>query len=296
MRFARFPALAALLVSALPLALRAQSTAPPPPVPRVNHPALLAMKWQLLAGSDTFGNRTVFDMIELLHHMTVHHLELCQQPLSSQWRQVRVDDDMPPPQLAALQARLKSTHMDIVSWLPGGPDGEAAWRRELAFARQLHVKNVITTQDPSRFLDGLANEFDLNIVTFYPPHMIDTAMMQRQLQGLSPRSGVLASVAAWQRSGGDPAAMIHALGSRVIEIHFSDVDAHGHSVPLGSGTVDVKAICAELKRQNFHGQMEVQWLSDGPPFDFSQQNERFVQAVNAFSSAVTAATGIPEKE
>jgi sugar phosphate isomerase/epimerase len=209
--------------------------------------------------------------------------------------QVRVGPDLSDAQLAALLAKLKSVHMDVVSWVPGGPDGDAAWRRELGFAKQLHVKNVITTQDPSPKLDRLANEFGVNIVTFYPPHQIDTSIMLHQLNGLSRRSGVLASVAAWQRSGGDPVAMIHALGSRVIEVHFSDVDAAGHDVPLGTGVLNLPGICAELQRQNFHWQAEVEWPLTSQPPDSAKRVQRFVQSVNAFSDAITKLAGSAQR-
>lgn len=283
---------AACLAVAVPLHAADEA---PAAVPHVNHRALVSLKWQLLASTDPFIDKTVFEMIDLLHGMTIHHLVLTRQPLSPQHRDIRVGPDMPADQLTALLAKLKSVHMDAVTWDPGMSDNPNDWGLQLDFAKKIGAKNVLTLQHASHALDQLANEFGVNIVSYYPPDQLDAAVILKDFDGLSPRSGLLATVGEWQKPHADPVAMIHALGNRIIEVHLSDVNSNALQVPLGTGIVDLSGVCAELKRQNFHGQFEVQWMLPPLHTAWQQQVSQFVQSVDGFSDAVGKVTGIAEK-
>lgn len=274
----------------------ATSPAASTPVPRVNHPALLSLKWQLLAGTDTFGDMTAFEMIDLLHGMTIHHLELAAQPLSPEHRDVIVGPDMSDAMLAALLAKLKSHHMDVVSWVDTSTDH----RQQFSFAHRLGAKNLILTEQPSADLDKLANEFRINAV--YDFTMTQQGLDARQLlaafAGFSARSGLLFCVddaqhyadAAPHDQPNDAAAVIRALSGRLIEVRFRD-----GNVPLGTGRVDLTQVCQQLRRQRFVGQTEVQYFPGAPDSSLHDRLVGFVQSVNAFSDAVSKVAGIPQK-
>ncbi|MEI6714810.1 MAG: sugar phosphate isomerase/epimerase [Verrucomicrobiota bacterium] len=82
------------------------------------------------------------------------------------------------------------------------------------------------------------------------------------VKGRSPLLGACADVGHWVRSGLDPVECLQKLEGRVIALHFKDLDEaslKGHDVPWGSGVSNTKGMLAELKRQNFHGAICVEY-------------------------------------
>src|SRR4051794_31509066 len=87
-----------------------------PPI-HVNHPALKKLGWQMAAEAATFRGHSTFEMIELLHSLDCHHIELAPgQPLSADRPGVIVGHDMAAADVDALLAKLNSVKMDIVSY------------------------------------------------------------------------------------------------------------------------------------------------------------------------------------
>src|SRR5690242_17565526 len=90
-----------------------------PTVPKthVDHPGLQKLKWQQAVNASSFKKMTLFEMIDLMHELDVHHLELVSgQAISPEHGDVLVGREMPSDQIDALLAKLKGLHMDIVSY------------------------------------------------------------------------------------------------------------------------------------------------------------------------------------
>src|SRR3954469_1375847 len=86
------------------------------PQTHVDHPGLVKLHWQQAAKASTFKEMTTFEMIDLLHEMDFHHIELVPgQSLSPDKRDVKTGPDMSAADVDALMAKLKSVRMDIVS-------------------------------------------------------------------------------------------------------------------------------------------------------------------------------------
>jgi sugar phosphate isomerase/epimerase len=60
----------------------------------------------------------------------------------------------------------------------------------------------------------------------------------------------------------DPLASIRLLKGRVISLHLVDknvVGMDGHAVPYGTGVGKIKEILDELKTQDFHGNVSIEY-------------------------------------
>src|SRR3954467_1271898 len=90
------------LLFTLATAAVAQSTQPSM---NLNHDALRKLGWQFAVRTDAFGETPLFEVIDHLHPLTVHHLELApHQQLSSEHTDWLVGPEMKQPELDALQA------------------------------------------------------------------------------------------------------------------------------------------------------------------------------------------------
>ncbi|HEY1922703.1 MAG TPA: hypothetical protein VGG44_08040 [Tepidisphaeraceae bacterium] len=234
------------------------------PAVHVNHAGLVKLGWQLAGEVSTFHDRPADDAIALLHSMGFHHLEL--------------SPSQTPDDTTALLARLKSVHMDVVSYGVVDLGGsEADMRKVFDCARQLHVKDIIANpmDDSLDMLDKLANEYRVNVAIINPPkpgnHWNPDDEL-RLLAGRSARIGLSADLAGWKLSGLSPVECTKKLAGHVMEIRLSDADA----------PKDKADVLGELKQQGFKGICAI-GSETGSGDDLV---DRFTRSVNTFSDIV----------
>ena len=90
-------------------------------------------------------------------------------------------------------------------------------------------------------------------------------------KGHSKRIGACCDTGHWLRSGVNQLEALKKLEGRIISFHFKDLNEAkigGHDVPWGTGVGDVKALLAEIKRQNvkavFSIEYEHNWTNSVP--------------------------------
>src|SRR5213080_818767 len=116
------------------------------PVTHVDHPGLVKLHWQQAAKASTFREMTTFEMIDLLHEMDFHHIELVPgQSLSLEKKDVKISPEMSPDDVEALLAKLKAVKMDIVSFgiadFGNTPDSA---KKVFDFGKKLKLKTIVT--------------------------------------------------------------------------------------------------------------------------------------------------------
>lgn len=162
-------------------------------------------------------------------------------------------------------------------------NNEEDWRAIFEFARDLGIE-TITSEPAPEFLplvDSLCNEYGVNLAIHNhpkPSRYWDPAVVLEALEGRSERMGACADVGHWIRSGLEPVECLKQLEGKIISLHFKDLNEksrEAHDVPWGTGISDVKAMLAELKRQDFKGvfsvEYEYNWKNSLPEVDQSVQ-------------------------
>ncbi|MDZ7317005.1 MAG: sugar phosphate isomerase/epimerase, partial [candidate division KSB1 bacterium] len=86
------------------------------------------------------------------------------------------------------------------------------------------------------------------------------------VSGRDPRFGLACDTGHWLRSGVDPLAAIQKAQGRIISVHLKDLNAFGNpqaeDVPYGKGVGKIGEILKELKRQNFQGNISIEYESE----------------------------------
>jgi sugar phosphate isomerase/epimerase len=260
------------------------------PQTHVDHPGLRKLAWQQAAGASTFREMTTFDMIDLLHEMDVHHIELAPgQTLSADKKNAKIGPEMSDADSDALMAKLKEVKMDIVSYgiADFGVTPDSA-KKVFEFGKKLKLKTIVTDAPPEslEMLDKLATEYQINVAltsatTARRYVACDTAL--EAIKGRSDHIGLCADLAAWKSAGQDPVDCIKKLDGHVMLVDLNDIDASGKPVALGAGKVDYAAALTVLRDQKFKGIFCVQDDSESP----SDRLAGFAKSVNAFSVVVT---------
>lgn len=257
------------------------------PTAHVDHAGLLKLSWQLLVEPTAAGDSTVFEAIDRLHAMVVHHIDLVEgQPISPEHKDILVDLNLSSDQAAALLAKVKSVHMDFVTLsVTDEMSTEAQCRKALDLAKKLKVKRIVCqpTGDALPLLDRLTAEYrtGISIVNRADtgPYK-DPAAILAALQGHTPLIGACADLAEFHRAGIVPLQAVQKLSGHLLDVRLSDIDAQGTAVGIGSGTLDIAAILQEIKNQKFKGGVTL------GPADAARSAGPFIDSLNAFSDMV----------
>jgi L-ribulose-5-phosphate 3-epimerase len=142
-----------------------------------------------------------------------------------------------------------------------------SWIKQFEIAKQFGVKYV-TTEPPLNMwnsIDSLAGAYGIKVAIhehwkgyshYWNP---DTTLMA--LNG-HPNFGVCADLGHWPKSGIDPLDAIKKLSGHIMAVHFKDIAAYNDpslkDVVAGTGIVKFPEILAELKRQNFNGNIYIE--------------------------------------
>jgi sugar phosphate isomerase/epimerase len=251
------------------------------PQTHVDHPGLVKLHWQQAAKASTFREMTTFEMIDLLHEMDFHHIELVPgQSLSPEKRDVKISPEMPADAVDALMVKLKAVKMDIVSYgvADFGNTPESA-KKVFEFGKKLKLKTIVTDASPEtlEMLDKLATEYQINVaLTSDSPARryvtCDSAL--EAIKGRGNRIGVCADIEAWKKSGQDPVECVKKLASHVLLVNLSDVTDKSLNI----------AECLKILRDaGFKGICCVQDDTENP----HRRLEAFANSVNAFNACVT---------
>jgi hypothetical protein len=254
---------------AVVFAVVSPSLADEPPASRpavyVDHAGLLKLSWQLAAVGSTFEDRSPFEMIDLLHSLTVHHIELSAPQIPA------VDA------VDALADKLKSVHMDIVSMGPVDlTASEIDDRKIFAVGKRLKIKTIVAdvTDDSLDLLDTLANEYGINVAITNSVKPADALL--GEVSGHSMRIGICADITAWRDAGLPPLRRAQLLRGHILEVRITDAPDH-----------DAADVLAELKDNGFKGicAMGCKTIKGVDP------TPDFIRNVNAFSDIVGNLSG-----
>lgn len=229
------------------------------------------------AQSYTFNRYNVFEAIEMNARAGGRVIELFRQRISDdESDDTRLMPGVTTDVIDSVKEKLAEHDMIVVNY--GNiqlPNDEDALREIFDFARELGVKAI--TSEPSMeamdLIEQMVIEYDIAVAVHnHPPrpnrpdyHHWDPEFVLSLVDGRDPRVGVSADIGHYIRSNIDPVEALQILEGRIISMHFTDVSEWGPGgvdVPAGTGVADLPAVLEELKRQNFGGNISIEYESN----------------------------------
>lgn len=150
------------------------------------------------------------------------------------------------------------------------PREETGARKIFEFAKKMGFYALVTESvDSIDIIEKLAREYDIK-VGFHnharrtnPDYKLwDPRNVRSLVENRDPRIGACADVGHWQTSGINAIDGLRILEGRIISVHLKDRPALGpgqHDVVFGTGVTDIGALLAELRRQNFDGNIAIEY-------------------------------------
>ncbi|MHA8053787.1 sugar phosphate isomerase/epimerase family protein [Aquirufa sp. OSTEICH-129A] len=141
------------------------------------------------------------------------------------------------------------------------------WKKEFDIAKELEV-NYVTAEPPVHLWDGvdsLANLYKIKVAihnhwkgtsVYWTPDSLLIAMKNH------PNFYACPDLGHYPKSGINPVDALKKLQGRIIAIHLKDIAEYNNpklrDVPIGTGVVNFPEVFAELKRQGFQGNINIE--------------------------------------
>jgi sugar phosphate isomerase/epimerase len=184
----------------------------------------------------------------------------------------KFDENASDEMIAEVKARLAKDGVRAVNYgVVGIPQDEAGARKVFDFAKKLDLYGITTESvDSIDTIEKLVKEY--NICVGFHDHqrqpnnpgykMWDPNYVLSVVKDRDPRIGSCADTGHWVQSGLKPVDCLKILQGHIISMHLHDMNefaADAHDIPAGTGVSDVAGILDELKRQNFVGNISIEY-------------------------------------
>lgn len=243
--------------------------------------------WLLGAQAYSFKAFPFADALRKIDSCGLKYVEAFPGQLIGGGMEGKMDFKMDADTRQAVKKMIKDRGLTVVSYGVVTPKTEAEWKALFEFAKDLGLRNINSEPAPEQFayIRPMAEQYKINVALhnhpkpsrYWHPDTVLAAI------GGSKFIGSCSDIGHWVRSGLDPVECLTKLNGHVMGMHFKDVkqdDPAGkfHDVIWGTGSSQVKAVIAELKRQKFKGpimaEYEYHWENNGPEIAESVQNFR----------------------
>jgi sugar phosphate isomerase/epimerase len=221
----------------------------------------------------TFNRFTVFEAIEKTAEAGGKVIEFYPgQKLSKDEPKVSWDHNASAETIQKVKAKLAEHGIKAVNYgVVGIPKDEAQARKVFEFAKTMGMR-AITTESVESLdtIEKLVKEYDIMVGFHDHPkradnpnyRMWDPKYVLSVVKDRDHRIGSCADTGHWVRSGLNPVECLRILKGRIVSSHLKDLNEMSpgaHDVPYGAGVSDVPAILDELRKQQFDGNISIEY-------------------------------------
>ncbi len=241
-------------------------------LPTNSHPTIDAYDgWRLGIQAWTFNRFTLYEAIDKTASLGLDWIEAYPhgQKLSKDKPNVTFGHEMPVEIREEVKQKLADAGVKLINYgVVSLPNDEAECRKVFEFAKEMSIETLVSEPPAEAFemLDKLCREYKISVAIHNHPKPSgywnpDTVL--GVCKGRSKWIGACADTGHWMRSGINPLEALKNLEGRIVSLHFKDINEFGkrkaHDVVWGKGVGDVKAMLAELHRQNFKGVFSIEY-------------------------------------
>ncbi|HLS27212.1 MAG TPA: sugar phosphate isomerase/epimerase [Opitutales bacterium] len=220
----------------------------------------------------TFRNFTAFEAIEKTAQAGGRVIEFYPgQSFSPAEPDLRWNHNATDEMIAKIEEQLARFNVKAINYgVVGIPVNEDEARKIFEFAKRLGIQGITTeSENALDTIEKLVKEYDIKVAFHNHPRrsdnpnykMWDPNHIRELLDGRDERIGACADTGHWMRSGLDPIKSLRILEGRIVSLHLKDRNdpEKGHDVVLGTGAGQIPEVLEELRRQNFSGNISVEY-------------------------------------
>lgn len=166
---------------------------------------------------------------------------------------------------------LNQYNIKLINYGIVGANSEEEWEQLFSFVKDMGIETIGSEPDTIwlDFVEGLVKKYDIKLAIHNHPNPTrywDPQIVKNAIEGRDARMGASADNGHWMRSGIQPIDGYELLKGRIIYLHFKDMTAFGdvkaHTVPFGTGALDMPATLKALKNFGFKGVITIEYEHD----------------------------------
>lgn len=224
--------------------------------------------WYLSAQTYTFNRFTFFEAVDKTLSAGLNSVEAFNgQQLGGDMEGV-MDYKMEPAKRKAILKALKKKGVELCAFGVVNGNSEEEWKQLFEFAKAMGIK-VINSEPKAEFLPligQLASQYKIKVGIHNHPEPSHYWSPQVVLDAIGAANseyvGACADIGHWVRSGLDPVESLRQYEGHLVSLHFKDLAEKSrktHDVHWGTGVCNVEGVIAELKRQDFKGNISAEY-------------------------------------
>ena len=190
--------------------------------------------------------------------------------------------EMSMPTRDKLKQLLQKKGIQVVAMGVIGPKNKAEWIKSFELAKYFGLSYITAEPIKSQWgmVDSLAGAYGIPVAIhdhpkpnmYWSPDSVLAA-----IQG-HPHIGSCADIGHWARNGLNPVECLRILQGHIIGVHLKDVVKFDNPLAadtlVSKGVINLPAVLAELKRQNFNGMLSIEhesnWYHNLPDVIFTK--------------------------
>jgi len=268
------------------------SCAAPEIIEVTDHPTTDAYEgWNLGVQAYTFRMFTFFEAVDNSASMGLDWIEGFPGQQVSEDIDAGFGHTMDPETRYQVKAKLADAGVRLRAYgVVGLPADTVECRKVFDFAKEMGIETIVSepSEDALDLIEMLCEEYQIKVAIHNharPSYYWNPDKVLEVCKGRSKLIGACGDTGHWMRSGLNPIESLKKLQGRLVHMHLKDLNEYGvpreadeggddddedrlHDVPWGTGKADIKAILAELDRQNYQGgfsaEYEYNWENNLP--------------------------------
>ena len=198
--------------------------------------------------------------------------------------------DCTDAQIEELHAKCASYNVKGYAVGPINMKTEAEIDHAFEYARRVGVKTIVgvPTYELLAYVDKKVKEYDFHYAIHLHgpdlPVFQDAKDVWEHTKDLDPRIGMCLDIGHDLRNGRDPVADLKKYHTRVFDMHIKDVTDStkaGHSIELGRGKIDFRALVQMMRKVNYTGMCSLEYEKDrNDPFMGIAESIGYFKAVS----------------
>lgn len=233
--------------------------------------------WKLSSVSYNWKMFTFIESLDKLDSCGLKYIEGWAGHIIGDGNPGKLDYHMDKATRETILQKLKDKDIKMLTYGVVTPKTESDWKQLFEFGKSMGIK-LFDSEPEEKFLpliSKLCDEYQIDLAIHNhtnPSPYWNPDTLLRAIKGQSNRIGACADIAHWVESGLDPIECLKKLKGHILHTHMADLNEKGNpkaqSVPWGTGVLDMVGIFKQLKRQNYHGFIDIEyennWFNNVP--------------------------------
>ncbi|MFM2369167.1 MAG: hypothetical protein RL619_1467 [Bacteroidota bacterium] len=210
--------------------------------------------------------------------------------------------NLSPSGIQKLNKMVQKSGLKMESLFILGGETIDKWKRDFELAKGLNVK-FVSAEPPLDMLDAidsLAGVYGIKVALhnhwkgksdYWNPDLVLAALKNH------PNLGACPDIGHWPKSGINPVKGLKKLEGHILGIHFKDIAEYNNvtikDVTIGTGMINFPEVFAELKRQNFTGNINIERDQKDLPNNLNSVTQSIMYCDKITNVAPTISTPLP---